>query len=140
MAGLHPAGYTDKIVYSSSLDDVSTARTTIERTFEPEGVRQLKETFASDLSIGGAGVAAEAFRHGLVDECVLLLCPVLVDGGKPARPHSVRLNLDTAGPATIRQRRDLRSPRGPESRLTLILAEQCGFSRVGFLARGQHPN
>ncbi len=85
---------TDKIVYSSSLNDVSTTRTTIERTFEPEAVRQLKETSGSDLSIGGAGVAAEAFRHGLVDECVLLLCPVLVGGGKPALPRGVRLNLE----------------------------------------------
>ena len=85
---------TDKIVYSSSLNDVSTARTTIERTFEPGAVRQLKETSDSDLSIGGAGIAAEAFRHGLVDECVLLLCPVIVGGGKPALPRGVRLNLE----------------------------------------------
>lgn len=85
---------TDKIVYSSSLTDVSTARTTIERTFDPEVVRQLKETSGSDLSIGGAGIAAEAFRHGLVDECVLLLCPVLVGGGKPALPRGVRRTLE----------------------------------------------
>ena len=85
---------TDKIVYSTTLDDVSTARTTIERSFDPEAVRQLKETSGSDLSIGGAGIAAEAFRHGLVDECVLLLCPVIVGGGKPALPRGVRLNLE----------------------------------------------
>jgi len=84
----------DKIVYSSSLNDVSTARTTIRRTFVPEVVQRLKETSSSDLSIGGAGIAAEAFRHGLVDECVLLLCPVLVGGGKPALPRGVRLNLE----------------------------------------------
>ncbi len=84
----------DKIVYSSSLADVSTARTTIERTFEPAAVRALKETSGSDLSIGGAGIAAEAFRHGLVDECVLLLWPVLVGGGKPALPRGVRLDLE----------------------------------------------
>ena len=74
----------DKIVYSTSLSDVSTARTTIERTFDPE----------SDLSIGGAEIAAEAVRHGLVDECVLLLCPVIVGGGKPALPRGVRLDLE----------------------------------------------
>lgn len=85
---------TDKIVYSSSLDEVSTARTTIERTFDPDAVRHLKETSASDLSIGGAGIAVEAFRHGLVDECVLLLCPVVVGGGKPALPRGVRLDLE----------------------------------------------
>ncbi|GEK21427.1 dihydrofolate reductase family protein [Cellulomonas xylanilytica] len=84
----------DKIVYSTTLDDVSTARTTIERTFDPEKVRQLKETSGSDLSIGGAGIAVEAFRHGLVDECVLVLCPVIVGGGKPALPRGIRLDLE----------------------------------------------
>src|SRR5690606_14546722 len=71
---------TDKVVYSTTLAEASTARTRIERQFDPEAVRRLKETSASDLSIGGAGIAAEAFRHGLVDETVLLLCPVLVGG------------------------------------------------------------
>lgn len=85
---------TDKIVFSTTLGDVSTARTTLQRTFEPEVVRQLKEASSSDLSIGGPGIAAEAFRHGLVDECVLLLHPVLVGGGKPALPRGVRLDLE----------------------------------------------
>jgi dihydrofolate reductase len=84
----------DKVVYSTSLAEVSTARTRIERQFEPEAVRRLKEASGSDLSIGGAGIAAEAFRHALVDECVLLLCPVLVGGGKPALPRGIRLDLD----------------------------------------------
>lgn len=85
---------TDKVVFSSTLVEVSTARTTLQRTFEPEAVRQLKEASGSDLSIGGPGIAAEAFRHGLVDECVLLLHPVLVGGGKPALPRGVRLDLE----------------------------------------------
>ncbi|OFE17245.1 deaminase [Humibacillus sp. DSM 29435] len=84
----------DKVVYSSTLERVSTARTRIERQFEPETVRRLKEASSSDLSIGGATLAAQAFRHGLVDECVLLLSPVLVGGGKPALPSSVRLDLE----------------------------------------------
>jgi dihydrofolate reductase len=85
---------TDKVVYSTSLTDVSTARTRIEQQFEPEAVRRLKETSRSDLSIGGPELAAEAFRHGLVDELVLLLYPVLVGGGKPALPRGVRLDLE----------------------------------------------
>lgn len=84
---------TDKVVYSSSLTEVSTARTTIERRFDPDAVQRLKETSDSDVSIGGAGIAMEAFRHGLVDECVLLLCPVVVGGGKPALPRGLRLDL-----------------------------------------------
>ena len=85
---------TDKVVYSSSLADVSTARTTLERQFQPDAVRRLKETSGSDLSIGGAGIAAEAFRHGLVDECVLLLSPVVVGGGKPALPRGLKVELE----------------------------------------------
>jgi dihydrofolate reductase len=84
----------DKVVYSSTLEEVSTARTRIERTFDPEAVRRLKQTSTSDLSIGGAAIGAEAFRHGLVDECVLLLCPVLVGGGKPALPRGLRVDLE----------------------------------------------
>lgn len=84
----------DKIVYSSTLEAVSTARTRIERRFEPDAVRRLKEESGSDLSIGGATLGAEAFRHGLVDECVLLLCPVVVGGGKPALPLGVHLDLE----------------------------------------------
>lgn len=84
----------DKVVYSTSLAEVSTARTVLDRQFEPEQVRRLKEASGRDLSIGGAGIAAEAFRHGLVDECVLLLCPVVVGGGKPALPRGMRLDLE----------------------------------------------
>jgi dihydrofolate reductase len=84
----------DKVVYSTTLDAVSTARTRIERQFDPEAVRRLKEASSSDLSVGGAALGAEAFRHGLVDECVLVLCPVLVGGGKPALPRGVRIDLE----------------------------------------------
>ncbi|MGG5259998.1 dihydrofolate reductase family protein [Phycicoccus avicenniae] len=85
---------TDRIVYSRSLTEVSTPRTRLESEFDPEAVRRLKEESAADLSIGGAGIAVEAFRHGLVDETALLLCPVLVGGGKPALPRGVRLDLE----------------------------------------------
>jgi len=84
----------DKVVYSSTLEAVSTARTRIERQFDPDAVRRLKEASGPDLSIGGATIGAEAFRHGLVDECVLLLYPVAVGGGKPALPRGERLDLD----------------------------------------------
>jgi dihydrofolate reductase len=83
----------DKVVYSTTLDTVSTARTRIERQLDPEAVRRLKEASDADLSVGGATLGAEAFRHGLVDECVLLLSPVLVGGGKPALPRGLRVDL-----------------------------------------------
>ncbi|MEW1958674.1 dihydrofolate reductase family protein [Kineococcus sp. NPDC059986] len=84
----------DKVVFSSTLQQVSTARTTLERRFDPAAVRALKESTDRDLSIGGATIAAEAFRHGLVDDCVLLVCPVTVGGGKPAMPPGLRVDLE----------------------------------------------
>jgi dihydrofolate reductase len=84
----------DKIVYSRSLSEVSTARTRIEREFDPEAVRRLKETSEHDLSVGGPELAAEALRAGLVDEIHLFLNPILVGGGNPALPDGVRLPLE----------------------------------------------
>lgn len=84
----------DKIVYSTSLQAVSSAKTRIEDTFDPGAVRAMKESLDHDISIGGPDLAAQAFRAGLVDHCQLFLVPVLVGGGKPALPGSVRLDLD----------------------------------------------
>ena len=84
----------DKIVYSKTLDEVSTARTRIERDFALEAVRELKERTDRDLAIGGPGLAAAAFRAGLVDECHLVLHPVSVGGGKRALPEDVRLEFE----------------------------------------------
>jgi len=83
----------DKIVYSTTLQSVSTARTRIERRFDPEDVRQLKAAAAKDLAVGGPALAAAAFAAGLVDELHLFLVPVLVGGGKQALPDGVRLQL-----------------------------------------------
>ena len=84
----------DKVVFSTTLDAATTSRTRLERTFDPDAVRRLKEGSERDVSVGGAILGAEAFRHGLVDEVVLLLCPVAVGGGKPALPLGVRLGLE----------------------------------------------
>jgi len=83
----------DKIVYSSTLDAVSGARTRLERTFDPGAVRQLKETAGRDLTVGGPGLAAHALAAGLVDECHLFLNPVVVGGGTRALPAGLRLGL-----------------------------------------------
>lgn len=83
----------DKIVYSRTLAAVATTRTRLERVFDPDAIRQLKATTASDLSIGGPDLATHAFRAGLVDECHLFLTPIIVGGGKPALPDNVRLEL-----------------------------------------------
>jgi dihydrofolate reductase len=87
----------DKVVYSRTLQEASSARTRIEREFEPAAVAAMKREAARDLSIGGPGLAGEALRAGLVDECHLLLTPVAVGGGTPAFPDSMRVNLELVG-------------------------------------------
>ena len=84
----------DKVVYSRTLDDVWTPRTRLEQAFDPDAVRQLKETADRDLSIGGPDLAADAFRAGLVDEVHLFVFPIVVGGGKPGLPRDVRLELE----------------------------------------------
>jgi dihydrofolate reductase len=84
----------DKIVYSRTLETVSSAKTRIEREFDPETVRELKATSERDLLIGGPELAAEAIRAGLVDEYHLVVAPVVVGGGKRALPDGVRVDLE----------------------------------------------
>jgi dihydrofolate reductase len=83
----------EKVVYSSTLQTVATARTRVERTFEPDSARALKTSAASDLTIGGANLAAQAFNAGLVDECQLFVSPVVLGQGKPAFSSTVRAQL-----------------------------------------------
>jgi dihydrofolate reductase len=85
-----------KVVYSRTLETVDTTRTRIERDFDPEAVRQLKAAAGADLSVGGPGLAAEALKAGLVDECHLFLSPVVVGGGNRAFGDDVRLRLELA--------------------------------------------
>jgi dihydrofolate reductase len=84
----------DKIVYSTTLATVSTARTQIERAFDPDAVRQLKETAPRDISVGGSELAAQAIKAGLVDELHMYVTPVVVGGGTSFMPDEVRLELE----------------------------------------------
>jgi dihydrofolate reductase len=84
----------EKVVYSRTLQAVSSARTRIERDFSPDAIRQLKSTSESDVTIGGAELAGQAIAAGLVDEYHLFLNPVVVGGGKRALPDGVRANLE----------------------------------------------
>jgi dihydrofolate reductase len=84
----------DKIVYSKTLETASSARTRIERDFDPEAVRQLKASAGRDLTVGGPEIAAQAIKAGLVDELHLFVMPVVVGGGKRAHPDNVRLTLE----------------------------------------------
>jgi len=84
----------DKVVFSRTLAKPSTARTRVERAFDAEAIRALKASSARDLGVGGAELAGQALRAGLVDECHLLLSPVAVGGGTRALPDGLRLDLE----------------------------------------------
>jgi dihydrofolate reductase len=84
----------DKVVYSKTLETVSSARTRIERDFDPEAVRHLKAAAARDITVGGPDLAGQAIKAGLVDECHLFLTPVVVGGGKQSMPDDVRVELE----------------------------------------------
>jgi dihydrofolate reductase len=84
----------DKIVYSTTLAAVASAKTRLERTFDPESIRELKAAATADLMVGGPGLAAEAIKAGLVDEYHLFLVPVVVGGGKRFLPENARVRLE----------------------------------------------
>ena len=87
----------DKIVYSGTLGAVSTARTRIERDFDPETVRRMKASAGRGMVVGGPDLAAQAFRAGLVDECHLFVAPIVVGSGKRSLPDDVRVKLELLG-------------------------------------------
>lgn len=84
----------DKIVYSKSLETVSTPKTRLEREFKPQAVRDLKTRLSHDISVAGPNLAAQAIRAGLVDEYQLLVVPFILGGGKRILPSNVSVKLD----------------------------------------------
>lgn len=87
----------DKVVYSTTLDAASTARTRVERTFDPEAIRAFVASAERDVSVGGPGLAAHAIAAGLVDRCHLFVTPIVVGGGTRALPDGVRWPLELLG-------------------------------------------
>jgi dihydrofolate reductase len=84
----------EKIVYSTTLQTVSTAKTRLERTFEADVVRELKAGATRDVAVGGPSLAAHAIRAGLVDEYHLLIAPIIVGSGNPFLPGKVPVKLE----------------------------------------------
>jgi dihydrofolate reductase len=83
----------DKVVFSRTLKEVSSTRTRLEREFDVDAVRNMKQQFARDISVGGPDLAAQALKAALVDEVRMFLSPVIVGGGTRALPDGVRLGL-----------------------------------------------
>ncbi|TKK90364.1 deaminase [Herbidospora galbida] len=95
MAALAKAWQTaNKVVYSTTLTTAPTANTRIERHFDPTAVRELKAAADSDITVGGANLASQALKAGLVDECQLYVWPTFIGRGKPALPTDARANLE----------------------------------------------
>lgn len=86
----------DKIVYSTTLPQVSTSRTKLERDFDPEAVRRLKAACGADLNVSGPTLAGHAFRADLIDEVQLMVAPVIVGGGKSCLPAHLKVDLELA--------------------------------------------
>lgn len=92
----------EKIVYSTTLDAVSTAKTRLERSFDPEAVRRLKAEARRDISVGGPALAASAIEAGLVEQYHFFVFPVVIGGGTSAFPAGVRVALELAGERRFR--------------------------------------
>jgi dihydrofolate reductase len=84
----------DKIVYSTTLAEASTANTRIERRFDPTALRDLKATASSDITVGGADLASQALKAGVVDECHFYVWPTVLGGGKAALSIDTRADLE----------------------------------------------
>jgi dihydrofolate reductase len=84
----------DKVVYSRTLDTVSTPRTRLEREFDPDAVRRLTDAADRDIGVSGPNLAQHAFAAGLVADVHVLVIPIVVGGGKPGLPRGVRLDLE----------------------------------------------
>ena len=93
----------EKVVFSTTLEEVSSVRTRIERAFDPDAIRRMKATASADISVGGPHLASQAIAAGLIDEIGLFVAPVVVGGGTPSLPGGVGLDL------TLRDERRFRN-------------------------------
>jgi dihydrofolate reductase len=84
----------EKIVYSKTLENVSSARTRIERDFVPDTIRRMKSRADRDISIGGPELAGRALYARLVDELQQFVTPVIVGGGNRWLPREVQAKLE----------------------------------------------
>jgi dihydrofolate reductase len=107
----------DKVVFSTTLEAVATKRTRLVRSFDADAIRATKASATGHVTVGGANLARQAFEAGLIDECRLLISPVLLGGGKPALPRDLRVDFElldeqrfSSGVVYLRYRTASRAP------------------------------
>lgn len=83
-----------KIVYSTTLESVSIANTTIESSFDPSAVRNLVADSDRDYDIGGPHLAAEAIGAGIIDEYHQIVVPQIIGSGNHWLPRDVKTKLE----------------------------------------------
>ena len=88
----------DKVLYSTTLDAVSTAKTRLERNFDPASVRDMKASATSDLTVGGPHLAAHALKAGLV---VSAICSSVPSSSAEASPRCPATPAPTSSCWTI---------------------------------------
>jgi dihydrofolate reductase len=84
----------EKIVYSKTLETVTTPRTRLERDFDPDAIRAMKAQAERDIAVGGPDLAAHAIKAGLVDDYDLIVTPIIVGGGNRWLPNDARIELE----------------------------------------------
>jgi len=85
-----------KIVYSTTLSEVTTADTTLERSFDPSAIQKLVAESDKDFDIGGPHLAAQAIKAGIVDEYHQIIVPIIIGGGNYWLPKDVKIQLKLA--------------------------------------------
>jgi dihydrofolate reductase len=85
----------DKLVFSTTLERPSSARTRIMREFQAEDIRQLKADAPKDMSVAGTMLGAQFIKAGMVDEYAVYTVPVVLGAGNPVfKDLDTRLDLD----------------------------------------------
>lgn len=93
-----------KIVFSTKLTSV-VGNTRLASESVGEEIARLREQPGRDIAVGGAGLASECMRLGLIDEWRVCISPVLLGGGTPyIPPLAERISLELVETETFADR------------------------------------
>jgi dihydrofolate reductase len=83
----------DKVVFSSTLQAVTTRRTELRPVFDPAEVREMVDAAPGPVVIGGGLLASAAARAGVLDEVHVVVAPAVVGGGTRFLDEGLHLEL-----------------------------------------------